>query len=146
MSQDNNNTQPRVRFLGQGAGAGKPGSMTAWTFNLRDASETNREDVAAHVNRLIEEHDDPSKIIYTTLTGRTRDGRMFAEVVLLPVGDSIRVTLGGEHGSPDMNDLRRVTTYLFSAYLATAYEAPMDDVMALCDLADEEAEQRASES
>lgn len=145
-NNDQNQSQaPRVRYWGKGADQEAPGSMKAWTFNLRNISEVDREDVAAHINHLIEEHNEPSKIIYTTLTGHTQEGRLFAEVVLLPVGDAIRVTLGDEHGSPDVNDLRRVATYLFSAYLATVYDVPSEDVMMLCDLADEEAEQRARE-
>lgn len=145
-SQQKSRRTPRVETydgeLGENSG---PGSMRTFSFgSLKDASDEDRAGIMETISRLIEEHDGPGKIIYTTATGHTADGLPYAEVTLLPVGDTLRLTLGDNNGQGALGtnaiQMRRIIIYMLASYLALVYEADVVDVQALCDLADEQAE------
>lgn len=122
-----------------GGAAGDAGSTEVYGFSLRNATDTERAAIAATVTQLVAEHASASKIVYTTLTGRAVDGRPFAEATLLPIGDTIRVTLGAAD-APDARELRRLATYMLSAYLSMVHSLPLDELDRMCQLADEAAE------
>lgn len=124
-----------------GGDVGSRGNAEVYGFVLQGTTEAEREQIMATVAQLVAEHASANKIIYTRQTGRTPDGRLFAEATLLPVGESIRVTLGADPGMmEDKRELRRLATYMLSAYLTLVYEISIDDTEQLCRLADEEAE------
>lgn len=143
MSDKNSPRTPRYRVSKSGER-----SQQTYAFHLRDATLDDRMAIEDTVSRMIAEHDTPDKVIYTTLTGRTADGRPFAEATLLPVGDSIRLTIGGGDMSAlgtSLNDMRRLVAYMLSSYLAIAYDMSTEDAIALCELADQEAERAEAE-
>lgn len=137
---------PRVQVYGSPSGTGtEKGSEIVYAFGqIGGLDQQAREGIVNTITRLIEEHDSPHKIIYTTATGRTPEGLPYAEVVLLPVGDTIHLTLGDRDGlgalGTDSIQMRRLIIYLLGSYLATAYDVGTDDLEALCDAADEQAE------
>ena len=132
-----------------GGAQGVPGSQETYSFHLRGATTDERAQVENTIARLIEEHTSPQKIIYTTLTGHTADGRPFAVATLLPVGDTIQLTLGDNDDAgalgTTMSQLRRIVIYMLSAYLMVAYGMDMEDTQQMCDLADEQAEREERE-
>lgn len=146
QNQNRNGITPKQNTYG--GKAGDAGTQQTYSFHLRDATDDDVAQVENAVTRLIEEHNSPQKILYTTLTGRTDDGRPFAEVMLLPVRDTLRLTIGAGLESAlgtSFIEMRRLAIYMLSAYLAVAYDLDMDEVQQLCDLADEQAEREEAE-
>lgn len=137
---------PRVETYTSESGEDSgPGSMRTFSFgSLKGASDEEVASIMQTISRLIEEHGSPGEIIYTTATGHTADGLPYAEATLLPVGDTLRLTLGDSNGQgaigTNATQMRRIIIYMLASYLALVYEVDVMDIQSLCDMADEQAE------